>query len=93
MKHTKGPWKANLVPRLNVKGPDGKSICAIVAAAGKVTRPYEEHCSNALLIAASPELLEIAKAYRNLLKTMAHTDGEVATYHHINDVISKIEGK
>lgn len=44
------------------------------------------------LISAAPELLSIAEAYRNLLKTMAHTDGEVATYNHIDTVLIKIRG-
>lgn len=50
-----------------------------------------KHNSN--LIAEAPKLLRIAIAYRNLLKTMASTDGEVATFHHIEEVIAKIEGK
>lgn len=45
---------------------------------------------DANLIAAAPELLEITKAYRNLLKTMAHTEGQIATYHHIENVLAKI---
>jgi hypothetical protein len=43
------------------------------------------------LFAAAPELLAIAKAYRNLLHTAAHTDGEVATFQHIEQVIAKVE--
>lgn len=39
------------------------------------------------------ELLEIAKAYRNFLKTYAHTEGEVATYEHISEVIAKAESR
>ena len=39
------------------------------------------------------ELLSIAKAYRNLLRTMAHSDGEVATFHYIENVIARAEGK
>ena len=49
-------------------------------------RLREEH--NALANSHA-ELVLIAQAYRNLLKTMAHTDGEVATYHHISDVLAK----
>ena len=41
---------------------------------------------------AHDDLLSIAKAYRNLLRTAAHTEGEVATFHHINDVLAKAEG-
>lgn len=47
----------------------------------------------ASLIAAAPELLDIAKAYRNLLKTMAHTDGEVATFQHIESVLARATGE
>lgn len=42
---------------------------------------------------AHDDLVKIAQAYRNLLKTMAITEGEVATFHHIEDVLSKAEGK
>lgn len=49
-------------------------------------RLREEH--NALAN-SHHELLSIAEAYRNLLKTMAHTDGEVATFHHIEGVLTK----
>ena len=49
-------------------------------------RLREEH--NALANSHA-ELVLIAQAYRNLLKTMVHTDGEVATYHHISDVLAK----
>ena len=45
--------------------------------------------ANARLIAAAPELLKIAQAYRNLLRTMAHTEGEVATFEHIESIIAK----
>ena len=39
------------------------------------------------------ELLWIAIAYRNHLKACAASEGEVATYHHINDILAKAEGK
>ena len=41
-----------------------------------------------LVMNTQPELLKIAQAYRNLLKTMAHTEEEVATFNHINAVIA-----
>lgn len=40
---------------------------------------------------AREELVKIAKAYHNHLKTSAHTDGEIATYHHINELLNTIE--
>lgn len=40
---------------------------------------------------AHEELVKIAQAYRNHLKVAAHTDGEVATYQHINDLLTSIE--
>jgi hypothetical protein len=49
--------------------------------------------ANAHLIAAAPELLKIAEAYRNLLRSAAHTEGEVATFHHIESVIAKVRGE
>lgn len=73
MSHTKGPWSATLAPRLNVKGSDKKSICAIVAPAGKQTRSYEEHCANAKLIAAAPDLLSALQG----LVTEAYESGVI----------------
>jgi hypothetical protein len=46
--------------------------------------------ANARLIVEAPELLMIAKAYRNLLEKMAATEGQVATFHHIESVIRRI---
>lgn len=46
----------------------------------------------ATVLAVVLELLTIAKAYRNLLRTSAHTEGEVATFHHIGEIIAKAEG-
>lgn len=42
---------------------------------------------------ASPELLRIAKAYHNFLRTQASSDVAVATFQHIGETISKAEGK
>jgi hypothetical protein len=64
------------VTQITVYGTDGKRIATV----------FDEE--EARLIAAAPELLEIAKAYRNLLRTAAHTDGEVATFQHIEQVIA-----
>lgn len=47
--------------------------------------------ANAELIAAAPQLLKIAQAYRNLLRTLAQSDTEVATYEHIQNVLEPIE--
>ena len=49
-------------------------------------RLREEH--NALANSHA-ELVLIAQAYRNYLKTMAHTDGEVATFHHIEGALAR----
>ena len=48
---------------------------------------------NGPLFAAAPDLLEIAKAYRNLMRTMASTEGELATFAHIESVLAKAEGQ
>lgn len=90
MSHTPGPFRVakhdSLKDVYHVDaGPQGYERTTVAILSGKQSK------ENAHLIAAAPELLQIAKAYRNLLKTMAHTDGEVATYHHINDIITKAE--
>lgn len=68
------------------------------AARGDVIPGRAEYPGNGLVrvclvIAQAPDLLRIAKAYRNSLKASAHTDGAVATFHHIESVIAKAEGK
>jgi hypothetical protein len=98
--HTPGPWQYYIdngasgthfhIESLNVHGKRQHGLAVIVpndTASTMLT--MEQHRANARLIAAAPELLQIAKAYRNLLKTMAHTDGEVATFEHIELVIAK----
>lgn len=42
---------------------------------------------------AHEALVRIAKAYRNLLRTLAHTEGEVAKFHLIEDFLALVEGK
>lgn len=86
-KFTPGPWVSDFTFR------DGIWIDPHVAHVYLCEYTNEETVkANARLILAAPTLFEIAKAYRNLLKTMAHTEGEVATFHHIESVIAKIEG-
>lgn len=95
-KHTRGPWVANFTPRLNVKGPDKKSICAIVAPAGKQTRSYEEHCSNARLISAAPELLEaLERAYLQIIEFLNEGDFKrevIFDAGYIVDALEKAKG-
>lgn len=86
-KHTPGPWAitAQDACRIISTGADGKPYARTLAE----TCGYKtEREANARLIAAAPELLLIAIAYRNLLKTMAHTEEEVATFNHINAVVA-----
>jgi hypothetical protein len=86
-KHTPGPWK-HKADRLEIW--DGNNLPIADVRCFRVADDAIN--ANAALIAASPELLAIAKAYRNLLRTAAHTDGEVATFHHIESVIARAEG-
>lgn len=86
MEHTKGPWK---VWKCEHGMGSGRTY---VEDSTEIIVAHMEQENYADLVAAAPELLDIAKAYRNLLKTLAHTDGEVATYHHIENVLAKAEG-
>ncbi len=77
-------------------GSSGTQVCAkqfpVCDTAYNTVGTSIARCeANARLISAAPELLEIAKAYRNLLKTMAHTEGEVKTFQHIQNIIAKAE--
>lgn len=87
--HTPGPWELSEGDTsLWAKSPLGARvrISNIIKHA-----PINgiNHAANARLIAAAPELLTIAVAYQNLLRTSASTDGEIATFHHIESVIRK----
>lgn len=93
--HTPGPWK--LLHKTAhqhdgdraIYGPDNKLICEMNGG----PNDNSEILANARLIASAPELLLIAKAYINLLRTMADTDGLVETFHHIKNLIEKVEGR
>jgi len=89
--HTPGPWKVVDYGHDNIVHIEHEPGASIAQAGGPTTDIDLAH-ANARLIAAAPTLLEIAKAYRNLLRTYAHTDGQVATFAHISDVIEQIEG-
>ena len=89
--HTKGPWV--YIPEI---GEVRTAYADETSQYGNGTpivsiNPWEKP-ADARLIAAAPELLEIAKAYRNLLRTAAHTDGEIATFQHIESVLLKATG-
>lgn len=90
--HTPGPWTAvfgNGLLSVSVQSADSH-ICSVLKLP---CLRCEEAEANVRLIAAAPELLLIAIAYRNLLKTMAHTEEEVATFNHINAVIAAAGGE
>ncbi len=93
--HTPGPWKVlhHTAPQHDgdraVYAPGNKLICEMNGG----PNDDSETLANARLIASAPELLEIAHAYRNLLKSMSHSDGEVATFNHIESVLAKVEGR
>jgi hypothetical protein len=85
--HTPGPWRIDSKTRFGdytIAAGESVKTCEFIA------KTQSE--ANARLIAASPELLEIVKAYRNLLRTMASTEGELATFAHIESVLAKAEG-
>lgn len=84
---TPGPWVAS---GTNIYK---EGVTARIKLLSLPPTPYNENAANARLIAAAPELLDIAKAYRNLLRTMAATEGEVATFAHIEYVLAKAEGR
>ncbi len=93
-KHTPGPWTIDGTKWINT--PDsGGYRCVTVSgedydiANVMVDEGDETQEANAALVCAAPDLLTIAIAYRNLLKSMASSDGEVATFHHVSAIIAK----
>lgn len=74
----------------HVRNPDTGEIFATCKGSRRVNQFETEE--RARMFAAAPELLQIAKAYRNLLKTMASSEGEVATFEHVEGVILRAEG-
>lgn len=88
--HTPGPWRVangRIYSRAYQTALDLRLFVICDLDMGNDPRGEQE--SNARLIAAAPELLTIAVAYQNLLRTSASTDGEIATFHHIESVILK----
>lgn len=82
MKH----WRVGDAGNTIFGPPNGTPTPEIIAIVHKGNK------ANARLLAAAPDLLEIAKAYRDLLKSKPYltiTDH----YHHIESVINKAEGK
>lgn len=94
MKHTKGPWNATLKPRINVKGPDKKSICALIMAAGANNKPYDEVCSNARLISAAPDLLQALKGIVEWIEDSGNAEyAGTSNMEACYTAISKAEGE
>ena len=95
--HAPGPWKAQGSRIIQAGKMEAWQL--IIASLPTTIDPrptpdaaakeYATRDANARLIAAAPELLTIAVAYQNLLRTSASTDGEIATFHHIESVILK----
>ncbi len=91
--HTPGPWELRHERHLGKTDHIIKIGTSAVYFQRGVGQTEAETVMNARLIASAPELLEIAHAYRNLLKSMSHSDGEVATFNHIESVLAKAEGR
>lgn len=86
--HTEGPWCLRFDNDKIFVGPsDGLGVICEISNYDK-----SEQLADAQLISVAPDLLKIAKAYQNLLKTMAHTEDEIRTYQHIKSVIAKAKG-
>ena len=69
-KHTPGPWVAE---NSSVIGPDNKIICGCIR--GSIDRKsHEEDCATARLIAAAPDLLELATALLSAIERFAITN-------------------
>lgn len=87
---TPGPWAVQ--PSSNPK--NGTGWRDIVSLGQEFTPSYvgEALERDAPLIAAAHKLLLIAKAYRNLLRTMASTEEDLQTYHDIDQIIREAEG-
>lgn len=87
--HTPTPWT------YEIDADESVIFHEDIATIARLPDDLMNHADNAVYIVkcvnAHEELLRIAKAYRNLLKTMASTDDEVLTFHHIEKVIAKVE--
>lgn len=92
MNHTPTPWQTCGFENLTVNDSSGNTI---LACPGSSTGTLVEMKANAQFIVracnAHEELVKIAQAYRNYLKGSAYTDGECATYHHINELLTTIK--
>lgn len=89
MNHTPTPWKIASNHR-HVIDSDG---LIIVYPGGSRTEAIAQANAQFIVTAcnAHEELVKIAQAYRNHLKVFAHTEGEMATYQYINNLLTTVE--
>lgn len=96
MPHTPGPWKNNcfLVVATNSKGVmsnvyGGKSVCHT----GGHGNPSEESEANAVLIASSPDMLEVLKELLGMLDSLpkqhANKPSRVMSGDEIGDILGE----
>ncbi len=82
-KHTSGPW--HYAPGELIYGPNGESV----ASCRFVTNFKETNVANMRLVAAAPELLQVAEDF--ILLADLH-DWEGAAIDNARDVIAKAKG-
>lgn len=87
-KHTAGPWSYAHGSKDLITGPDGQDVAYVDTSIPERTRA--ERTANLELIRRAPELLRAAAAYRNHLRTAAHTEEQVRTYEHLCELLDNL---
>lgn len=89
--HTPGPWRAGTHEDwLQIYGKDGNRVAESIIA----FRDSMEAGLNARLIAAAPDLLELAHAFREYVYDGSRSERRAAEYlRQCDEIIAKAEGK
>lgn len=92
-KHTPGPWHVGLKQAHRiVYDPKGWAVCDCTVYHGQ--DDADEMKANAALIAAAPELLELAEAFKSFLEDGSKSERRrVACLEACAAVIAKAEGR
>ena len=90
--HTPAPWSAekdtNGLNRVTAKDFDELPLCICEVFGDPACSPSD---SNACLIAAAPELLEVLKKAKEFVRSNATTEADIELFNEINAVITKAE--
>ena len=94
--HTPLPWVLeNKTNSIGIRSVDEDQSFGMIIQFVDVYGDNKEEDSSFILKACNNhyELLKIAEAYKNLLRTSAQTEEDIATFNHINSILLQAKGE